>query len=119
MQHDSRQAQLYLNGVLVGTVKSEGSESSWGFGQFTPAPEFERFATIFGAWSILIHEEEDRRASREALEELNAAEKAIDAIKAEMLWLDTQERIHLGMITIDGPLIEWKMDSVRAGGAAQ
>lgn len=110
MRREHREAQLYLNGRPVGTVQAEASSDAWGWGTFTPSEEFSRFATLFGSWSLLIHEDDDRdRSSYEVLDELRAAEIAIDRIKAELAWTDSQERTPLRQLTIDGSLIEWNL----------
>lgn len=102
-------AELYLDGVCVGHIESHGSSDSWGYGEFTPSESFSRFAPYFGAWSLLIHEDDDRKQiSREALEELRDAEVAIDSIRAELRWLDPPDRTPLLQLNIDGTMIEWK-----------
>ena len=108
MRHENRLAHLYLNGVPVGQVRAEGASGAWGFGHFEPMDAFARFSTLFGAWSLLIHEDDDRdQSTAEVLQELRDAETAIDALRAELLWIDTQERTAVRQLTIDGPLIEW------------
>jgi hypothetical protein len=108
MRHENRRAELYLNDVPVGQVRSEGATGAWGFGHFEPAESFAKFAPLFGAWSLLIHEDDDLdHSTDEVLEELRDAETAIDALRAELLWSDTQERTNLRQLTIDGSLIEW------------
>jgi hypothetical protein len=108
MRHENRRAELYLNGIAVGQVRLEGASGAWGFGHFEPRESFARFSTLFGAWSLLIHEDDDLdHSTDEVLEELREAESAIDALRAELLWSDTQERTALRQLTIDGSLIEW------------
>jgi hypothetical protein len=114
MRRQHRQARLYLNGEAVGTVEAEGSTVSWGFGHFAPDEAFSKFAPLFGAWSLLIHEEDDQ-ASEEALMELRGAELAIDALRAELLWTDTQQRTRIRQVTIDGGLIEWNQSGSPIG----
>ena len=105
----SHQAELFLNGVSVGRIVAHGTSDSWGYGEFTPSESFSRFAPYFGAWSLLIHEDDDqKRISREALEELRDAEVAIDSIRAELRWLDPPDRTPLLQLNIDGTMIEWK-----------
>jgi len=110
--HQERQkktARLYLNGQDVGTVKFGRYDASWGFGEFAPAPEFDRFAAVFGRWSLLMHAENaGERLSEAASEELRQAEYAIDNLRAALHIDGTQERRFLRQINIDGPLIEWK-----------
>jgi hypothetical protein len=65
---------------------------------------------------MLIHEDDDRdRASEETLDALRVAESSIDALKAELLWLDTNERARLRQLTIDGSLIEWSLEQMTSG----
>ena len=102
-------AELYLNGVHVGTVQTHGASASWEYGDFTPNDSFSKFAGIFGVWSLLIHDKDGRsRMSPEALEELREAEAAIDSLKAELRWLDPAATTTLEQVNIDGTLIEWK-----------
>jgi hypothetical protein len=111
MQHDSRHARLFLNGVQVGEVRTDGSSGAWGFGHFVPGDGFERFAPLFGSWSLLIHENgEQDDAEQEILEELHRAESEIDRLRAELLWLDSQERLPVRQLIIDGTLIEWNAE---------
>ena len=110
MRRFSRQAHLYINGRHVGTVSAEAASNAWGFGHFTPSDEFSQFAPLFGAWAMLIHEDDDKdRPSLEALEELRGAEVAIDSLKTELVWLDTDSRTPVRQLTIDGSLIEWNL----------
>jgi hypothetical protein len=109
MRHVEQEGELFLNGQPVGRISAQGHTGSWGFGQFHPADGFSQFAPLFGVWSLLIHEDIDRdRPSPEVLEELRAAEKAIDALSAEVIWKKSQQHMALSGLTIDGPLIEWR-----------
>ena len=108
MRHNHRQGQLFINGHAVGEVVAESASEGWGFGQFKPSDEFSQFAPVFGAWAMLLHEDDDRdRPSDEALEELGKVETAMDRLKAELVWTDSQQRMPLRQLTIDGTLIEW------------
>jgi len=116
MRRQNRQARLYLNGQDVGTVEAQGASVAWGFGQFVPEEGFCKFAPLFGTWSLLIHEEDNRHhASKEALMELRGAEMAIDALRAELLWTDTQQRTPIRQLIIDGGLIEWNQAGLSDG----
>lgn len=109
MRYVHREGQLYLNGQAVGNVVAEQDGGSWKFGRFTPADGFSQFAPLFGAWSLLVHEDGQRdRPSPEALQELREAESAIDTLKAEVVWNQSQERTELSELIIDGELIEWR-----------
>src|SRR5271170_7904725 len=81
---DARVGRLFLNGREVGHVSIRGHDGSWGFGEFTPGPEFAAFANIFGRWSLLMHADDDR-LSEAAADELRATEYEIDAIRAKIL----------------------------------
>jgi hypothetical protein len=109
MRTATRKAELYLNGVHVGTVVASGASDAWGYGEFTPLDAFKQFAPLFGAWSLLIHEEDGQsRAPREALDELRDAEVAMDSLRAELHWIDPAEHVEVRQVSIDGPLIEWR-----------
>lgn len=108
MRHHRREGKLLINGRDVGHVSAESVSESWGFGQFTPAPEFSDFAPLFGAWAMLLHEEDDRdRLSPEARRELAVAEAAIDQLKTELHWVDSTEPVSIHQVAIDGKMIEW------------
>jgi hypothetical protein len=109
MSSETRKAELYLNGVHVGIVVASGATDSWGYGEFTPVDAFMQFAPLFGAWSLLVHEEDGQsRAPREALDELRDAEMAMDSLHVELRWLDPTEHVEVRQVSIDGPLIEWR-----------
>ena len=102
-------AELRLNGKRVGTVEVRGSSDSWSWGYFTPEPAFEEFAPLFGIWSLLMHaDDESRRLSRAASEELHEAEMAIDKLRGELFWPDRQKLTRAGQLNIDDKLVEWK-----------
>lgn len=96
-------------------MQVQGSESSWGYGEFQPNDNFSEFALAFGRWSLLMHADDDRHdLSDAALEELRKAEYAIDALRARLFMEDSQQWHEIGQVNIDGRLIEWKE---RYGGA--
>jgi hypothetical protein len=101
-------AELFLNGEKVGTVNVRGWESSWGIGDFEPDDAFSPFAPVFGEWAMLMHEDADARLSPAASEELNAAERAMDSIRARLFFPDRNEWRDVRQINIDAELIEWK-----------
>jgi hypothetical protein len=104
-----RQADLHLNGIAVGIVVAEGISDSWTYGKFTPNSNFVAFAQLFGVWSLLVHEDNgEDETPREALDELAIAETAIDRVKAELHWHNSDERTGISQLNIDGELIEWK-----------
>jgi len=116
MHHDHREGVLYLNGEPVGKVYADGSSNSWGFGHFAPTDAFGKFAALFGVWSLLIHEDDHLdHSTREVLEELRSAEKAIDSLRAEVRWSDARNPLTVRQLTIDGSLIEWNQEAVPRG----
>lgn len=101
--------RLYINDKHVGDVVVKSRADSWGFGDFTPNAAFAEFAAIFGQWSLLMHADDDTpKLSAAASEELRAAEMAMDALKA-LLVLEDGEKLAVGQLNIDGPLVEWKV----------
>jgi hypothetical protein len=91
-------AELRLNGKRVGTVEARGSSDSWSWGYFQPEP-------------LLMHaDDESRRLSRAASEELHEAEMAIDKLRGELFWPDRQKLTRARQINIDDKLVEWKHD---------
>ncbi|HEY7090117.1 MAG TPA: hypothetical protein VH518_18615 [Tepidisphaeraceae bacterium] len=108
-------ARLYLNGKEVGGVALKSLADSWGFGEFTPNAAFGEFATLFGKWSLLMHADDDeKKLSEEASDELRRAEFEIDALRAKLLVNETNEWVDVSQLNIDGPLIEWKVARRRA-----
>ncbi|HWE02582.1 MAG TPA: hypothetical protein VG326_09250 [Tepidisphaeraceae bacterium] len=104
-----RVGHLYLNDVEVGVVSVRGQDGSWGFGDFTPSPEFVAFASLFGQWSLLMHADEaDVRLSEAASEELRYTERELDSLRAALLLENPREWHPLRQVNIDGPMIEWK-----------
>jgi hypothetical protein len=108
-RHHSGPAILLLNGEPVGTVRTRGWETSWGFGDFCPNEAFSYYAPVYGMWSLLMHADDETIAlSRDAIEELNKAEELLARIKAQLLFTDDQHRIDVAELTIDGDQLEWK-----------
>ena len=101
-------AELYLNGKRVGTVNVRGLESSWGIGDFQPDEAFSAFAPVFGQWAMLMHEDPERQITPAASEELSAAERAMDSIRARLFFPDRDEWRDVRQINIDADLVEWK-----------
>jgi hypothetical protein len=119
VRRSQQTARLYLNGRYAGTVKVNGWDNSWGFGEFSPAEGFARYAPRFGAWSLLMHADDgdddsaDGRLSPEAAEELREVENEIDRIHARLFLVGPGEWRNITQLNIDGPLIEWKEDYAR------
>jgi hypothetical protein len=109
-------AKLFLNDRDVGTVKVNGWDDSWGFGEFSPGEGFSHFAPRFGAWSLLMHADDGAdepahgRLSGAASEELREVEREIDRLHAALYLLGPREWRKVSQLNIDGPLIEWKED---------
>jgi hypothetical protein len=102
-------ARLFLNGQDVGAVDIHGWEGGWGIGEFYPEAAFSDFALLFGAWSLLMHADDDQsRISRAAADELRAIEQSIDRLHARLHLLHNDEWIDARQVNIDGRLIEWK-----------
>jgi hypothetical protein len=102
-------AELRLNGKRVGTVSIRGTSDSWSWGYFAPEPAFAEFAPLFGIWSLIMHaDDETRRLSRAASDELRQAEVQIDSLRGELFWPDQQKITRAWQINIDDKLVEWK-----------
>jgi hypothetical protein len=101
-------AELHLNGKKVGAVNVRGWAGSWGIGDFEPDDAFAPFAPVFGQWAMLMHEEADAQLTRAASEELSAAERAMDLIRARLFFPDRNEWRDVRQVNIDAELIEWK-----------
>jgi hypothetical protein len=102
-------AVLFLNGLNVGMVQAGGGDTSWGFGTFSPNESFGQYAPLFGAWSVLMHAEDDApRLSREAVLELARFEEALDAIKVHLFFPSEQQTVRVAQLTIEGNQLEWK-----------
>lgn len=106
-------ARLLINDVDVGQVRVQGWDDSWGFGQFTPALAFARFADLFARWSLLMHaDDEGAPVCEETLDALREAEYAIDALRARLILPEAQQCRRITQLNIDGPLIEWREDGL-------
>jgi hypothetical protein len=101
-------AELHLNRVQVGTVVVTGWDASWGFGRFTPGPGFEPFATAYGLWSLLMHEDGTGRLARSTAADLAVVENAIDRIRARLYFTADDTWVDPFQLNIDGELLEWK-----------
>jgi hypothetical protein len=103
-------ARLFINGKEVGLVLVKSAADSWGFGEFSPNEAFAEFAALFGNWSLLMHADDDeKRLSEAAAQELRAVEAALDALKYKLFLQTEQQWMDLSQVNIDGPLIEWKI----------
>jgi hypothetical protein len=108
-KHDRRPARLLLNNTEVGTVCVRVHSGSWGFGEFSPSPQFADFAHIFANWSRLMHAENGNGPlSATVLEKLRDSEYEMDRIRASLVLENPEEQHQLRQLNIDGCLIEWK-----------
>ena len=112
MRRSQGSARLFLNDREVGSVRVNGWDDAWGFGEFAPGEGFAPFATRFGAWSLLMHadDEADGRLSDAAAEALRQVEYDIDRIHARLFLVGQREWRKISQLNIDGPLIEWRED---------
>src|SRR5688572_3917207 len=85
MRHADLTGQLYLNEQPVGGVEIHGWQNAWGFGLFTPSPQFQQFAPLYRRWAQLMHSKSsaDRLAPDDA-DELRKVENALYAIHAKL-----------------------------------
>ncbi len=101
-------ATLYLNGKAVGAIRVKGWDASWTYGQFEPCEAFGPFATLFGRWSLIMHEDESEPLNPAAAQALREAEAAMDALHARVYFPDKQSWHEVAQLNIDGGTIEWK-----------
>jgi len=103
-------ATLFINGKDVGQVLVKSVADSWGFGEFSPNEAFSEFAALFGNWSLLMHADDDeKRLSGAAAQELRAIETSLDALQYKLYVHAERNWVDLSQVNIDGPLIEWKV----------
>ena len=121
MRRAQQTGRLFLEDREVGTVRVNGWDDSWGFGEFLPGDGFSVFAPRFGAWSLLMHADDGTddpahgRLSGAASEELRKVEREIDRLHARLYLEGPKEWRRISQLNIDGPLIEWKEDYAREG----
>ena len=109
-----KHVELCLEGKPVGQIELHRFADSWLFGEFRPTSGFSEFATLFGEWSLLLHaDENDPQVSRTALDEMAKVERVIDALHIQLRLPQTNERIPVKQINIDGPMVELKIDERR------
>lgn len=105
-----KHARLFINDTEVGSVALRHSADSWGMGDFVPNDAFTRFAPLFGAWSLIMHEDDGGgRIDAAILEELHRAEAALDKLRVKLRRTDRDEWIDVDQVVIDGPMIEWRI----------
>jgi hypothetical protein len=104
-----RYAKLYINDDYVGDVVVQGCEGSWSHGQFSAQQTFQKFAPLFGQWSLLMHADGAYEPlSRAASDALRRVEFRIDRLSAKLFFERTGKWVTCAQLNIDGPLIEWK-----------
>jgi tetrahydromethanopterin S-methyltransferase subunit G len=102
------QARLHIDGQDVGAIVVGGSDSSWIFGIFTPCEGFGAVASLFGAWSLLMHDDEDQPLHPTAQQALNEAERRMDQLHARIHFPEQDVWQRVRQINIDGQDIEWR-----------
>ena len=101
-------ARLHIDGREVGSIIVGGINSTWTYGQFTPGDCFAEFATLFGRWSLLMHEDEDRPLHPTASTALADAERQMDSLHVKLHFPDAGVWQLVRQLNIDGQTIEWK-----------
>jgi hypothetical protein len=105
-----KHARLFINDTEVGLVALRHSADSWGMGDFVPNDAFGQFAPLFGAWSLIMHEDDGGgRIDAAIMDELHRAEAALDKLRVKLLRTERDEWIDVDQVVIDGPMIEWKV----------
>jgi hypothetical protein len=100
---------LYLNRRFAGNIAIHGWDGPWGFGDFDAAPGFASFAPLYREWSRLMHSPEvARRLTRPVAAALRKIESDLYAIAAKIYVQELKSWRQVGILTIDGTLIEWK-----------
>jgi hypothetical protein len=100
--------RLHLDGRDVGEIVVERWDASWTYGRFTPNDAFASFATLFGRWSLLMHEDEGEPLHQAASAALAEAERQMDALHARVHFPGTGAWRVARQINIDGGTVEWK-----------
>jgi len=85
-----------------------GWDSSWSYGRFEPAEAFSQFAPFFGAWSLLMHDDEHKPLHRSVADALAEAERSLDSLHVEVHFDESNLRQAVAQLNIDGELVEWK-----------
>ena len=102
-------AVLFLNATRVGAVQVRSGNSTWGYGHFTPEPEFSSFAPIYGRWSLLMHAQgESEKPDRAIVDELARAERLVDSVKAQLFFASSEEWVNVGELAIANEVLEWR-----------
>lgn len=100
-------ARLHLNGRDVGGIVVEGWRDGGTVGRFAPGEAFSPFANLFGRWSLLMHEDEDRPLHAVAQSALADAERQMDALHVRVHYPDPDVWVDVRQVNIDGTMVEW------------
>src|SRR5438105_870997 len=73
---------LHLDGREVGVIAVSGCDAALHYGRFMPGEGFAEFASLFGRWSLLMHDDEDRPLHPTAQEALTDLERAMGNLHA-------------------------------------
>ena len=102
-------ARLHIDDIDVGSIIVSGCDSTWTHGTFSPGAAFSRFAPIFGQWSLLMHDDEDRPLHPTASTALADAERQMDALHVKLHFPDLDVWQIVRQLNIDGKTAEWKV----------
>lgn len=102
-------ARLQIDGQDVGSIVVKGCVSTWTHGTFTPGDSFSKYATLFGRWSLLMHDDEDRPLHPSASTALADAEREIDALHVKLYYPQANVWQSVRQLNIDGETAEWKV----------
>ncbi|HEX8911879.1 MAG TPA: hypothetical protein VF796_05935 [Humisphaera sp.] len=101
-------AHLHIDGKLVGTIEVTGWDSTWTHGRFTPTDGFAPYATVFGRWSLLMHEDEHAPLHGAAQAALADTERQIDMLHVRVYFPKEDQWHEVRQLNIDGGTVEWK-----------
>ena len=102
-----KNAELYLNGCLVGRIRIKRLMGAWGFGEFVPTRAFAAFRAVYDQWALLMHTDAEGPLNGSTALALSQVEFAMDRIHGQLL-LDNGDWRAIAQLTIDGDLIEWE-----------
>jgi hypothetical protein len=100
---------LHLDGREVGVIVVSGCDAALNYGRFSPAEGFADFANLFGRWSLLMHEDEDRPLHPTAQQALSDLERAMDRLHAKIYFPERDVWQKVRQINIDGNDVEWRV----------
>ncbi len=100
-------ARLFINGQHVGDIAVTAWKGAWGLGEFSAGEQFAPFAPLFAEWSRMMHADAGL-ISDDVSDRLRELERAMYALKCDVLLHEMQQRRQLTILNIDGSMIEWK-----------